>query len=225
MLSYAHAFVSFLFRTPGVKSENIKSVYLFGSVARGDFDENSDVDIFISVEKAHEKETLRFSEIALRNFYNSEECKKLRLLGITNPISIKYGEVRKWDLFSSIKTEGIILYSSSVSPLFKKYFLVEMKPVNDITKRNRIIRKLVGRKEAKRKEKGLVEQIGGQVLDSRHYFIPAEKISNVTRIFSKENALFEIRELWMLHKMAEDYADPTDFFRKVRDETSRKRTW
>lgn len=196
MISYAQAFVSFLFRTPGIKEENIKSVYLLGSVARGDFDEDSDVDMFINVDK-DEKEILKFSKIALKNFYQSEECKKFRLLGITNPINAKCGDIKKWELFGSIKAEGIILYSSSFFPLFKKYFLVEMKPVKDIAKRNRIIRKLVGRKEAHRKEKGLLEQIGGQILDSRHYLVPAEKISRVTRIFSKEKAFFEIREVWM----------------------------
>lgn len=196
MVSYAQAFVSFLFRTPGIKLENIKSLYLFGSVARGDFDEQSDIDIFINVDK-NEKEISKFSKIALKNFYGSAECKKYRLLGITNPINVKCGDVKKWELFSSIKTEGIILYSSSTSPLFKKYFLIEMKPVKDIAKRNRVIRKLVGRKEANRTEKGLVEQIGGQILDSRHYIVPAESISSVTRLLSKENALFEIREMWM----------------------------
>ena len=196
MLSYAQSFVSFLFRTPGVNVTDIKSVYLFGSVARGDFDEDSDIDIFINADK-NEKEILKFSKIALKNFYRSNEYKKFSLLGITNPISVKCGDVEKWGLFRSIKAEGIIMYSSSLFPLFRKYFLVEIKPVKDITKRNRIIRKLVGRKEADRKEKGLVEQIGGQILDSRHYIIPAEKIMSVTKILSKENALFEIRELWM----------------------------
>lgn len=197
MLSYAQAFVSFFFRTPRVKSENIKSVYLFGSVARGDFDENSDIDIFIVVEKDYEREISKLSKIALRNFYNSEECKKLCLLGIKNPISIKCGDIKKWDLFNAIKAEGIILYSSSTFPLFKKYFLVELKPIKDITKRNRIIRRFVGRKEAKRKEKGLVKHIGGHVLDSRHYIIPAEKISDITQILSKEKVFFEIREIWI----------------------------
>jgi hypothetical protein len=72
-----------------------------------------------------------------------------------------------------------------------------MKPVKDIAKRNKIIRKLVGRKEKNRKERGIVEQIGGQVLDSRHYITPAEKITTVTRVLSKEKAIFEIREIWM----------------------------
>ena len=82
-------------------------------------------------------------------------------------------------------------------PLFRKYFLVEMKTTKDIAKRNRIIRKLAGRREKDRKEMGFVEQVGGEIIDSRHYIVPAEKISDVARIFSRENALFEIREVWM----------------------------
>lgn len=197
MLSYTEAFISFLFRTPGIKADYIKSVHLFGSVARGDFDEDSDVDIFINTDKVHEKEILKFSRIALRNFYKSSEYEKLRLLGVKNPISVKCGDISRWALFESIKFESVVLYSSTMFPLFKKYFLLELKPIKGTTKRNRIVRKLGGRKEIARKEKGLVEQIGGQMLDSKHYIIPGEKIQSITSILSKENAFFEMREVWM----------------------------
>ena len=189
--------MSFLFRTPGIKSSDIKSIFLFGSVARGDFGEESDVDIFINTDKNYKKELTKFSKIALKNFYKSEERKKFVLLGVKNPISIKCGKIEEWGLFGSVRADGLLLYSSSVSPFFSKYFLMEMKPVKNIAKRNRIIRKLVGRKEKGRKEKGLVEQVGGQLLDSRHYIVPAEKISTITRVLSKENAIFEIKEIWM----------------------------
>lgn len=197
LIACSQAFVSFLFRTPGIKSSDIKSIFLFGSVARGDFDEESDMDIFINTDKNNEKELIKFSKIALKNFYKSDEGKKFALFGAENSISVKCGNIEKWGLFDSIKSEGLVLYSSSISPFFRKYFLVEMKPVSDISKRNKIIRKLAGRKEKNRKEKGLVEQIGGQVLDSRHYIVPAEKISSITKVLSKENAIFEIREIWM----------------------------
>ena len=189
--------MSFLFRTPGIKSSDIKSIFLFGSVARGDFDDDSDIDIFINTDKNNEKELDKFSKIAMKNFYESDEMKKFVLFGVENPISIKCGNVEKWGLFGSIKSDGVLLYSSSISPFFRKHFLVELKPISDVAKRNRIIRKLAGRKEKNRKEKGMVEQIGGQVLDSRHYIMPAEKITSVTRVLSRENAIFEMREIWM----------------------------
>lgn len=190
LVSYAQAFVSFLFRTPSVRSKDIRSIYLFGSVARGDFGESSDVDIFVDTD--NEKEVEKHSKIALKNFYGSVECKKFALLGVENPISVKCGNLGEWDLSGAIKAEGLILYSSSSAPSFSKHFLVVMKPVKDIAIRNKIVRKLAGRKE-----KGLVERIGGQVLDSRHYIVPAEKISDVTRVLSKENAVFEMKEIWM----------------------------
>lgn len=195
-ISYAQAFVSFLFRTPGLDAGKIRSVYLFGSVARGDFDESSDVDVFLDTGK-DEKDILKFSGIALKNFYRSEECRKFRLLGIANRISVKCGNVRRWKLLGSVKSEGIVLYSASTSPFFRKYFLLEIKTIKNVARRNRIVRRLSGRKETKRKEIGLVEQIGGEILDSRHYIIPAEKIVAVTPVLSRENALFEIREIWM----------------------------
>lgn len=197
MLSYTQAFASFLFRTPGIKADKIKSIFVFGSVARGDFDKESDVDIFIHTEKANEKEITKHAKIALAKFYRSDEYEKFRILGIINPISIKCGDARKWQLFNSIKHEGIVIYSSSISPFFSKHFLVEVKPISDIAKRNKIIRKLAGRKEKGRKERGAIELMGGSVLDSRHYIIPAERLTEITKIFSKEKVFYELREVWM----------------------------
>ena len=197
LISYAEAYSSFLFRTSGVKISKIRAVYLFGSVARGDYDEDSDVDIFVDCDEKNEKNLSKLAKIALKNFYESEEGKKYGLLGVKNEINVKCGNMKTWELASSVRADGIILYSSSVVPLFTKFYLLELKTISDVTKRNKIVRKLAGRNETARVEKGLVEMIGGEVLDSRHYIIPATNILAVTRILSKENALFEMREIWM----------------------------
>ncbi len=182
----------------GVKSEKIRSIYLFGSVARGDFDEESDVDIFIDTVENREKDVEKLSHRALFYFYRSDEYKKFKLMGVKNQIKIKCGDITRWDLFTAISSEGLLLYSSTTSDLFTKYFLVVLQPINDIAKRNRVIRQLVGRNEAHRRERGLIEEIEGSVLDARHYIVPAHQIGRVTRILSKENAVFELREIWML---------------------------
>lgn len=195
ILSYSEAFLSFLFRSTRIKMRDIRSVYLFGSFARGDYDKDSDVDIFIDAE--NEGEVDRMVRLSAKKFYQTEECRKFRLLGIENSFSVKCGNIMEWDLRDAVMSEGIVLYSSSASPSMRKYFLLEIKTINNVSKRNRIIRKLSGRREAMRKEKGIAEEMGGIILDSRHYIIPAESIASITKILSKENALFGMREIWM----------------------------
>ena len=138
---------------PGIKIDKINAIYLFGSVARGDSDRDSDVDIFIDVPSKDEKNTVKFSKAALKKFYMSEERKKFRLLGIENDINVKCGEMKKWELYNSVKSDGIVLFSSSAHPLFRKHILLKINPINDIAKRNRILRSFIGRNEKNRKER------------------------------------------------------------------------
>lgn len=197
LISYALAFTSFFIRQPEIKAKMIKSIYLFGSVARGDFSRESDIDIFIDTDKKSEIVIGRAAKKALKNFLRSDEGKKFLILGAKNEINVKYGDLKDWDLYNAIKGEGIVLFSSSISPFFRKYFLVEIKPIKNIAKRNKIIRKLAGRKEIKRKERGFVHISGGSIIDSRHYIMPAETINDLLALFSKEKILYELREIWM----------------------------
>lgn len=197
LISYAVAFVSFLMRQPELGGGVVRSIYLFGSVARGDFTQDSDVDVFIDTERENEPVLASAVKKATKNFLHSDERKKFLVLGIRNEMDVKYGNVKEWDLFTSIQKEALVLFSSSVSVFFRKHFFVEVKPIANIAKRNKVIRALAGRKERNRKERGLVSSMGGTVIDSRHYFIPAEKVGAVTQLFAKEKVLYELREMWM----------------------------
>jgi len=192
LISYAAAFVSFLLRS-GIKAGRIKAIYLFGSVARGDFDKQSDVDIFVDTDA---KDIDGIIKKALQNFMRSDEIKKFRLLGIENEISVKHGVLEEWELKESVKKEGIILFSS-VGGNYKKYFLIRIMPIKNAAKRNKIIRNLAGRKEKERKEKGLIEELEGFVIDARIYLLPAEHIDKILRIFSKEKVFYEMKEVWV----------------------------
>lgn len=196
LISYAIAFVGFLMRQPEINGM-IRSVYLFGSVARGDFGKESDVDVFIDTENKNEEAVAKAAKKAMKFFLQSEERRKFTLLGVKNEISVKYGDVKEWELYSSIKGEALVLFSSSISSFFRKHFLVEIKPISVTAKRNKVIRRLAGRKEKGRKEKGLVTLSGGTVIDSRHYVIPAESLNDILSLLSKEKVLYGLREIWM----------------------------
>ncbi len=196
LISYASAFASFLLRS-GIDLNKIRAIYVFGSVARGDFDRESDVDVFIDIEKNYEKIADGIVKKALRNFLASDEVKKFKLLGIKNEISARHGAIEEWELKESIKKEGIVLFSQSAAQAYKKYFLVKIFPIKDAAKRNKIIRKFEGRKEKQRKEKGLINELGGFIIGTRIYAVPSEKINDILKLFSKEKINYEMKEIWM----------------------------
>ncbi len=105
LISYAMSFDSFLARDKTI-SGNISKIILFGSVARGDFDRESDIDIF--VETALDDKTLQKQ---LELFNKSKASEHHRLSGIRNEIILKAGKLEKWKgLHESISEDGIVLY-------------------------------------------------------------------------------------------------------------------
>ena len=195
LISLAQAYASYLFRDPSLPS-GIQGIYLFGSVARGDFGKKSDVDIFIDVEKENEKSLEHAAQRALKRFLSSEECKKFALLGVKNEIRALVGQLKEWELKESVEKEGLVLFSQSVSTHLKKYFLVRISPIKNIATRNRVMRKIAGRKERHYQEKGLIAEKGGEMVDPKVFLIPAENINPFLMLFSREKAQYKLTEIW-----------------------------
>ena len=84
LLAYTYNYLSYLFRS---KTTLINQVILFGSVARGDFDENSDVDIFIDVDSKNEKEMNKIAE-------RVERLLEMPVLKVDDCIDIKIPDAR-----------------------------------------------------------------------------------------------------------------------------------
>src|SRR3989344_5551620 len=94
LISLAMNFSSFL-----VGQVEVKSIVLFGSVAKNNFDDESDIDIFIECDKKDEKKIDNILDL----YRKTGEYEKFRLEGIRNEISIKSGSLEKWkDLKRSI---------------------------------------------------------------------------------------------------------------------------
>src|SRR3989338_8935982 len=105
LIAYASSFAAFLLRDNAI-AENISKIILFGSAARGDFDEESDIDVFIETnlnESLLQKQFALFNKSKIVEFYN--------LSGIKNEIVLKAGRLKKWKgLHESIAEDGIMLY-------------------------------------------------------------------------------------------------------------------
>ncbi|MBS3130792.1 nucleotidyltransferase domain-containing protein [Candidatus Woesearchaeota archaeon] len=104
LVSLGMSFASFL--VGGNEGSKIDALILFGSVARGDFDSESDIDIFVDSsldENTLEKQLGLFNRSRLRELHS--------LKGIKNEISIKAGRLDRWKgLRESIAEDGIVLY-------------------------------------------------------------------------------------------------------------------
>ncbi|MBU0959336.1 MAG: nucleotidyltransferase domain-containing protein [Nanoarchaeota archaeon] len=181
-------FVSFLFQNlKKNEKDKIKSLILFGSVARGDAGTDSDVDIFIDImgdEKKIERESLKLVD----KFFGSFKFKKhWNLLGIQNEINIVVGKLEKWKLRDSMLGNSIILYQK-YSPRLeegKNKILLIWSVVKNNSKRVMLNKKLIGYNYYGRKYKGMLEIYEGNKLGSNVISIPSEHLNLFLKEFHK----------------------------------------
>lgn len=192
LIAYASAFVSF-----ALPKVDVDEIILFGSVARNEADEKSDIDLFFDLKKDENKtkETLKRE---LKRFYKSRICEIWALKGIKNEINIEVGNLNEWKLKRSIISEGIVLYGKykKVPEKMNGFAQFTLKPIKDITKRNRIIRKLFGRKEKKYSVEGVVEKLSGKRISAVSFIVPIEKVKDVLETFGKEKIDYSFFEFW-----------------------------
>lgn len=205
IFAYVYDFVSFLFEED-LNSE-IKSVILYGSVASGKYDDESDVDLFIEVwdgnrTKAVESEIKsrlnRFEEIAARTW---------RPRGIANNFSIIVGNLdsEEWkNLKQDVISNGILLYGKFERlPDDIRHKALFTFPLADLkqAEKMRLIRELYGYELEKsnktyRKE-GLVEKCGGDKLSENPIIVPVEKVKEFRKLFSTFGVTPNVREVWV----------------------------
>lgn len=192
LIAYAQAFVSFVM--PKIDAEEI---ILFGSTARGEAAKESDIDIFINI-KEKEKETIELLKVQLEKFYKSYLNEQFRLKGINNKIAIEVGNLDKWKLKRSIISEGLILYGKykEVPKDLKGFTFFNLKPIKNITKRNRIIRRLFGRKEKNYLSQGIIIKNKGKQLSSASFVISKEKSQEIITILNAEKIDYNLIEFW-----------------------------
>ena len=112
VLAYTYDFISMLLEEKKIKN-SIKQLILFGSVARENFDDESDIDLFFEVKQSsNEKEIERIIKETINRFEIVAE-KTWNLRNINLPIKVIVGkeEDPTWEnLKEEIKHYGIVLY-------------------------------------------------------------------------------------------------------------------
>jgi predicted nucleotidyltransferase len=175
LTAYAMDFCSFLLRSE--IGEDIDKIILFGSVARGEFDGESDIDIFIDTEKDIENA----AEKILKSFEKSETKEKWRLKGLKNAISLQVGKIEEWKLYRNVISSGILLYGKfEEMPKGVKYYSMLSLNFSKMDRNNkiRIWRELYGYKQKTGEKtfvsKGLLEELSGKKIKRSVIAVPSE---------------------------------------------------
>ncbi len=202
MLEYIYDFLSLFFDK--LKDRNkIKSIILFGSFARGNPRNDSDIDLFIDIEEINKKEIESIARESLNEF-ELKSSKSWNLKGIKNVISpiIDNIEKEQWnELRKEISSYGILLYGRYEIPIMskKRYFLIEYDLSKSKQKdKMKIIRRLLGYKLKRGKkiyeQKGLIEKFSAEKI-SNSILIDAMKYKEIYALLKKEKIPVKIRNL------------------------------
>lgn len=179
-----------------VDGKEIRAIILYGSVARGDHAESSDIDIFIDVPKPDRSIQEKVNQ-TVKQFPKSLWFRKWKTLGIKNRISVLAGNLDEWeDLKRSIASNGIVLYGS-YSPKIKGRPMALLSIGNIKPESNRVFinRKLFGYNRRGKRYKGLVETYGGDKVSNGCFLVPIEHSKKIIAFLRKRKATPKIREV------------------------------
>lgn len=201
LISYTYDFIRILV----TKVDDISDVILFGSVARGDFRDDSDVDIFVNVDVEYEKSTKKAVDEALNEFEVYAK-RTWRLEGVDMPIKCIVGDINsgRWsELKREIISSGICLYGryKELPEKLNHYFIFSFS-FSDLRPNERVcvIRKLYGystKKNAKIYEhKGLLSVIKGDKLGPSILIVPFDGYKKLVEFFRKNRVTFNQKEIW-----------------------------
>lgn len=194
LIAYALDFISYALS----KTENINKIILHGSVARGDNNEESDIDLFFdSNDKKLEKKIKKIIE----DYYKTKKYNEWKLKGIENPFSIIVGKLEsdEWkDLKRAIINTGIILYGKYKGDIEKinQYVLLSFENIKPERKRVVVYRKLFGFSNGKDKYAGEVEKAGGVRIGKGVIILPVENMEKIKEYLKIKKISVRIYDIW-----------------------------
>jgi len=198
LIGYALSFTSFIIDSQ--YSDSIKSVILFGSVARGDFTKQSDIDLFIDTNEEIDEKLHRELEL----FEQSQVHKIWRQKGVSQEISLKVGKLEEWKLQREVISSGIFLYGkyTQLPSNARPYVLITLQPImkKKTATQVKIWRTLYGYSQKIGSKKyisaGLVENHKGKKLGKAVFIIPMEERTQILSFLNKHKIQYAIHEIW-----------------------------
>lgn len=197
LIPYAMDFASFLIQK--IKDrENITNIILFGSVARDEASDSSDVDIFIDVTKESPSIEKEIND-CLKNFLDSAKYKNYwEMLGVENEIKLRIGELGRWkELKPSIIANGIVIYGKFKLEVkegkHKAFFIWENVRPN--SKRVLFNKQMFGYKQGKKFYSGLLQRYQGERLGKGCIIVPLEHSLAFHKLFKKYGIAVKIKKI------------------------------
>lgn len=175
--------------------EGVVGIILFGSVARGDYDEGSDVDLLVIFK---DEGLMRRNEWEVTlsippEVFAQSICVCPSTLDSVNPVFLR-----------SVLKDGLILYMRypfvlrPQSASFVPYLIVSYS-LEGLSQREKqkVGYRLFGRVAGKREYRGVVEKFGGKRLGRGCFLIPKESSDVVLSLLGEYNLRFELTEAYL----------------------------
>jgi predicted nucleotidyltransferase len=196
LIAYAGDFVSFMIERTDVSK--VKRIILFGSVARGEESDESDIDIFVDVFSNEKSVELEIKKIAL-DFIKSLKYEKYWFLkNIRNEIKVKVGKLDSWkELKNSIISNGIVLYGK-FEEMPKKAVnrtLLYWENVKPESKRVLLSKRLFGYKKGRKAYEGLVQKYDGKKISKGLISVPSINEKVFLKLFRDMNVTVKIKNI------------------------------
>lgn len=179
-------------------SDEIKNIILFGSVARGDAGDNSDIDLFVDVHKQNKNTIIKLNK-CLSGFEESTKFLDYwSLIGVQNEIKLTIGELDKWkDLKPNIIANGILIYGKYKPEIrdgkHMTYFIWENIKPN--SKRVLFNKQMFGYTHKSKFYDGLVQKYGGEKLGKGCIVVPLENSNIFHGLFKKHKVTVNIKKV------------------------------
>lgn len=201
LLSYTYDFISLLFEYEEAR-KNIRKIILFGSVASGNYDEKSDIDLFIDTRSEEVEQKV---EEAKKRF-GSRIDEKWSLKGIKNPVSCIVGDLDDdhWsDLREDIISNGITIYGKYKElPEKMDHYALFTYSLSDLSQKRKmkLVRDFFGYKTEKKgktyRKEGLIDKKEGEKIAQNALVVPVEESKAIKEKFSEFGVTPKIREVW-----------------------------
>ena len=194
LIAYTLDFISYVIS----KTENIEKIILYGSVARGDNDEESDIDLFFDV---HNKKFEKKIKKIIEGYYKTRKFNDWKLKGIENSFSVIAGDLEsdEWkDLKRAIINTGIILYGKYKGEVEKtnQYVMLSFENIKPEKKRVAVYRKLFGFSNKNGKYVGDVKKARGVRIGKGVIIVPIENMDKIKDYLKMKKINVKIYDIW-----------------------------
>lgn len=175
------------------KIEGVVAVVLFGSYARGDYDEGSDVDLLVLFES---KEALDRNWTSIPKVTSKSEL-------FVQAIPLALEELPSSHLLPSALKDGEALYSKRPIDLayyakFEPYALVayDLRGLSAGGK-VKLLQKLYGRRSGKYTYAGKIATLGGFRLGRGCFVIPSKSLREAVKLLEESGVPYDVRFFWL----------------------------